>query len=103
MLGRLGFAGRLMAIVLFALWSVGVGWLFVSESRDEIIGQLFPLPEQVAGIVELIETVAPSQRPAALKAVSSENLRVTLAHERPRDSADTRRMPMVERFLELYL
>jgi two-component system osmolarity sensor histidine kinase EnvZ len=105
-LNRFGFTGRLMAIVLFALialWSVGVGWVFVSESRDEIIGQLFPLPEQVTGIVELVETVEPSQRPLVLKAVGSENLRVTLAHERPQDSPDTRRMPMVERFLELYL
>jgi two-component system, OmpR family, osmolarity sensor histidine kinase EnvZ len=106
MLGRLGLAGRLMAIVLFALialWSVGVGWLVVSESRDEIIGQLFPLPEQVVSIVELIETVTPSQRPAVLKAVSSDNLRVTLAPQRPGDSAETRRMPMVERFLGMYL
>jgi hypothetical protein len=82
-LSRFGFTGRLMAIVLFALialWSVGVGWVFVSESRDEIISELFPLPEQVAGIVELVETVGPSQRPAVLRAVSSENLRVTLAH-----------------------
>ncbi len=106
LLSRFGFTGRLMAIVLFALialWSVGVGWVFVSESREEIISQLFPLPEQVAGIVELVETVGPSQRPAVLKAVSSENLRVTLAHERPQDSPDTRRMPLVERFLGLYL
>ena len=106
MLGRLGFTGRLMAIVLFALialWSVGVGLLFVSESRDEIVSQLFPLPEQVVGIVELVETVGPSQRPAVLRAVSSENLRVTLAHERPQDSPDTRRMPLVEQFLGLYL
>ncbi len=105
-LSRFGFTGRLMAIVLFALialWSVGVGWVFVSESRDEIIGQLFPLPEQVTGIVELVEAVQPAQRPAVLRAVSSENLRVTIAHERPQDSPDTRRMPMVERFLELYL
>jgi signal transduction histidine kinase len=106
MLGRLGLAGRLMAIVLFALlalWSAGVGWAFVSETRDEIIGQLFPLPEQVTGIVELVEAVQPSQRPAVLKAVGSESLRVSLAAERPQDSADTRRLPMVERFLSLYL
>jgi signal transduction histidine kinase len=106
MLGRLGLAGRLMAIVLFALlalWSIGVGWAFVSETRDELIGQLFPLPEQVTGIVELIDAVEPSRRPAVLKAVSSESLHVTLASERPQESADTGRLPMVERFLSLYL
>src|ERR1700761_2742879 len=88
MLGRLGFAGRLMAIVLFALWSVGVGWLVVGETREEIVGKLFPLPEQVAGIVELIETVPPSQQPAVLKAVSSDSLHVTLSHERADVLAD---------------
>jgi signal transduction histidine kinase len=106
MLGRLGFTGRLMAIVLLALlalWSAGIGWAFVSESREEIIGQLFPLPEQVVSIVALIESVDPSQRPAALKAVSSESLRVSLADQRPQESADTRRLPVVERFLSLYL
>src|SRR5882672_5186265 len=90
-LSRFGFTGRLMAIVLFALialWSVGVGWVFVSESRDEIIGQLFPLPEQVTGIVELVEAVQPAQRPAVLRAVSSENLRVTIARERPQLADD---------------
>ncbi len=106
MLGRLGFAGRLMAIVLFALialWSIGVGLAFVSESRDEMISQIFPLPEQVQGIVSLIETAGPQERPLVLKAVSSENLRVTLAHERPLNASDPSRMPMVEHFLARYL
>src|SRR6185312_11900556 len=106
MLGRLGFTGRLMAIVLLALlalWSVGIGWAFVSETREQLIGQLFPLPEQVVSIVSLIETVGPSERPAVLKAVSSESLRVSLAGQRPESSADTRRLPAIERFLSHYL
>src|ERR1043165_8253388 len=106
MLGRLGFTGRLMAIVLLALlalWSIGVGWAFLTESRDELASQLFPLPEQVAAIVELIEATEPAQRPAVLKAVSSDALRVTLAGQKPQESADTRRMPVVERFLAAQL
>jgi len=106
MLGRLGFTGRLMAIVLLALlalWSVGIGWAFVSETREQLIGQLFPLPEQVVSIVSLIETVGPSELPAVLKAVSSESLRVSLAGQRPESSADTRRLPAIERFLSHYL
>jgi signal transduction histidine kinase len=105
-LGRLGFAGRLMAIVLLALlalWSVGLGLAFISESRDELISQIFPLPEQVQSIVTLIESAEPQQRPLVLEAVSSENLRVTLAHERPLNISDPNRMPMVEHFLERYL
>jgi len=106
MLSRLGFAGRLMAIVLLALialWAVGLGWLFVSESRDEVIGDLFPLPEQVAGIVELVETAPSEQRAVILKAINSENLHVAIAAARPQGSPETRRAPLVERFLSLYL
>jgi two-component system osmolarity sensor histidine kinase EnvZ len=105
-LGRLGFAGRLMAIVLFALvalWSIGVGWLAYSESREDIVSRIYPLPEQVTGIVELIENASPAQRPAILKAVSTERLRVTIAGERPQESVDTRRLPWAERFLRSYL
>ncbi|NPU15203.1 two-component sensor histidine kinase [Bradyrhizobium sp. 83002] len=106
MLGRLGFAGRLMAIVLFALialWAVGLGWLFLSESREEIFRRLFPLPEQVSAIVELIENAGSAERPLILKAASSERLRVTLTQERPEASAETMRRPLAEQFLKLYL
>jgi two-component system, OmpR family, osmolarity sensor histidine kinase EnvZ len=106
MLARLGFAGRLMAIVLFALialWMAGLGWLFVSESREELVSRLFPLPEQVTAIVELIEQVAPGEQPTVLKAVNSDTLHVTIAAERPVPRPGTRRMPLVERFLSLYL
>ena len=106
MLGRLGFAGRLMAIVLFALialWAAGLGWLFISESREDLAARLFPLPEQVAGIVELIEKVDPSERPTVLKAVSTDRLHVTIAPERPQAAAGMERLPLVERFLSRYL
>jgi two-component system osmolarity sensor histidine kinase EnvZ len=105
-LGRLGFAGRLMAIVLLAflaLWSIGIGWLVYSESRDDIVSRMFPLPEQVAGIVELVEKASPAERPVILKAVTTEHLRVTIAGARPQESADTRRQPLAERFLRGYL
>jgi two-component system, OmpR family, osmolarity sensor histidine kinase EnvZ len=106
MLGRLGFAGRLMAIVLFALialWAAGLGWLFVNDSREDIVARLFPLPEQVAGIVELMEKLPPDERALALKAANSDSLHVTLAPERPQPAPGMRRMPLVERFLALYL
>ena len=106
MLGRLGFAGRLMAIVLFALialWAVGLGWLFLSESREEIFRRLFPVPEQVSAIVQLLEKAGPAEWPLILKAVSSERLEVTLTQERPEASAEALRRPLAERFLTLYL
>jgi two-component system, OmpR family, osmolarity sensor histidine kinase EnvZ len=83
--------------------AAGIGWLFVSESRDDIRSDLFPVPEQVAGIVELIESAEPARIPAILKAVSSENLHVSIAHERPEIQPEETRLPMVESFLSLYL
>ena len=106
MLRRLGFTGRLMAIVLLALlalWAIGVGWVFVSESREEIQSRLYPLPEQAAAIVELIDAIEPSRRPSVLKAVSSETLHVTIEHERPSTEAGLQRLPLVEQFLSRYL
>ena len=82
MLRRLGFTGRLMAIVLLALlalWAVGVGLVFVSETREEIASTLYPLPEQVAAIVELIDSTEPGRRPPVLRAVGSDLLRVSIA------------------------
>jgi signal transduction histidine kinase len=106
MLRRLGFTGRLMAIVmlaLLALWAIGVGLIFLTETREEIASTLYPLPEQVAAIVDLIDTTAPEQRPAVLKAVSSEMLRVTIARERPALEEGSARLPRVEQFLTRYL
>jgi signal transduction histidine kinase len=105
-LRRLGFTGRLMAIVLFALlalWAIGVGWVLVSESRQEIRSRLYPLPEQAAAIVELIDATEPGRRPSVLKAVSSEALHVTIVQERPTTEPGFERLPLVEQFLSRYL
>jgi two-component system osmolarity sensor histidine kinase EnvZ len=106
MLRRLGFTGRLMAIVmlaLVALWAIGVGWIFVSETREQIASRLYPLPEQAAAIVDLIDATEPARRPAVLKAVSSETLRVTIEREPPTMDVGSERLPVVEQFLSRYL
>lgn len=106
MLRRLGFTGRLMAIVLLALvalWAIGVGWIFVSETREQIAGRLYPLPEQAAAIVNLIDATEPARRPAVLKAVSSETLRVNIEREAPATEPGSERLPAVEQFLSRYL
>ena len=106
MLRRLGFTGRLMAIVmlaLVALWAVGVGVLFVRESREEIFARLYPLPEQAAAIVDLIDATDPWQRAAVLKAVNSDRLLVSITQTRPQLDTGGDRLPLVERFLARYL
>jgi two-component system osmolarity sensor histidine kinase EnvZ len=106
MLRRLGFAGRLMAIVLLALvalWAIGVGWIFVSQSREQIASRLYPLPEQAAAVVELIDATEPGRRSSVLKAVSSESLHVTIEQQRPKTEEGLERLPLVEQFLARYL
>ncbi|MDX2204328.1 MAG: ATP-binding protein [Hyphomicrobiaceae bacterium] len=106
MLGRLGFTGRLMVIVLLALlalWAVGIAVLFMRETREEIQARLYPLPEQASAIVDLIDATDPGNRATLLKAVSSERLQVTISSVRPELEAGTERLPLVERFLSRYL
>lgn len=106
MLGRLGFSGRLMAIVLLALialWAIGVGWLFVTETRDEITRNFYPLPEQVSAIVELLEAEPQARWPAILKAVSSDAIKVTIERARPVPAPGADRLPAAETFLTRYL
>jgi two-component system, OmpR family, osmolarity sensor histidine kinase EnvZ len=106
MLRRLGFTGRVMAIVmlaLLALWAIGVALIFLTETREEMASTFYPLPEQVAAIVDLIDATPPERRPAVLKAVSSEMLRVTIARERPAVEVGYERLPRVEQFLTRYL
>ncbi|RTL72828.1 MAG: HAMP domain-containing protein [Hyphomicrobiales bacterium] len=106
MLRRLGFTGRLMAIVmlaLIALWAVGVGWLFVRESRESLQSRLYPLPEQAAAIVDLIDATEPGNRALVLKSVTSERLIVSVTPTRPELDAGADRLPLIERFLSQYL
>jgi signal transduction histidine kinase len=106
MLRRLGFTGRLMAIVLLALlaiWAVGVGWIFITETREEIANTFYPLPEQVGAIVDLLDATERSRWPSVIRAVNSENLRVAISKERPAEAAGARRVPAIELFLARYL
>ena len=55
MLGRLGFAGRLMAIVLLAILvmlAVGTGIGYVARKRGVVDATPMLLPERAAAIVE---------------------------------------------------
>ena len=106
MLRRLGFTGRLMAIVLLALlvlWAIGVGWVLVSESREEIASRLHPLPEQVAATVDLIEATESGRQSVLLRAVSSETLRVTIEKAPPKADRGFSRLPLVEQYMSRYL
>jgi len=104
-LGRLGFTGRLMAIVLLALLAVvalsaGLGYL----ARTRGIADATPLllPERAAAIVEVLEATPPGRRETALKALSTETITVTYADAPPSNDVRARRLPAVERVIDHY-
>lgn len=105
MLRRLGFVGRLIAIVflsLLALWVVGVGWTYVSEvpSRPRMF---LPLPKQAAAIVRLLETADANKRKDILEAANSDTLIVSLSDTLPVADSDKPRLPAIEWMVARYV
>ncbi len=105
MLGRLGFAGRLMAIVLLALLAMqavgtGIGYVARKKSPGEATALL---PERAAAIVALLDAAGPEQRETLLKAVVSDDLRVALAPSRPAAAPGAERLPAIEWVVAQYL
>lgn len=104
MLGRLGFTGRLMAIVLLALialWALGAGWAYVSQAPGDSHA-LLPLTGQTKAIVEMLEA-NPERRSVLLEAVNSDVLNVTVIPERPAVASDVRRLVAIEWLIGRYV
>ena len=105
MLGRLGFTGRLMAIVLlavFAMLAIGAGFGYMARRRGADDAAQVLLPERAAAIVEVLEHTPPERRETALKALSSDDLRVSFQERPPQLGAGARHLPVVERVVAAY-
>lgn len=105
MLGRLGFAGRLLAIiflVLLAALAIGAGAAFVARPQSRLTPHL-PLPEQAAAIVALLDATDQKDLPLVLKAVNSDALEVTIEPARPTFGEHTGRLPTVEWMMAQYI
>lgn len=105
MLRRLGFVGRLIAIIflsLLALWFVGVGWTYVSEapSRPRMF---LPLPKQAAAIVRLLEASDADRRKDILGATNSDTLTVSLSDTLPIADPERSRLPAIEWMVARYV
>lgn len=106
MLGRLGFAGRLSAILmlaLIALWALGAGISYVMRSPVVPLPGALPLPHQMAAIIELLEAGDAAQRATVLAATSTDTLRVTLSHEAPVVPPEVRRLKAIEWLVGRYV
>lgn len=86
MFGRLGFFGRMTGIVLLllvALTAMITAFNLVSRERQQSGASRFPLPDQAAAIVELLDATPTEQRHLVLRAVSSTDFRVSVAGKIP--------------------
>lgn len=106
MLSRLGFTGRLMAIVLLALLALtaSVATLgYIVNWQRPAPESWAVLPERAAAVVDLLDHAEPRQRALILKAVNSENTVARLTRDRPLKSSDPARLTAVEWVVAQYL
>jgi len=104
-LGRLGFTGRIMAIVLLALLAMlalSTGFAYLARKRGTVDATPMLLPERAAAIVEVLESTPPERRKTALKALSSDDLRVSFRDGPPPPDPRLQRLPAVERVIAQY-
>jgi two-component system, OmpR family, osmolarity sensor histidine kinase EnvZ len=103
-LGRLGFAGRMMAIVLlavFAMMAIAAGLGYVARNRDPGDTTAMLLPERAAAIVEVLEHTPSPRRATAIAALNSETVEVSYRPDKP-DVPAAERLPFVERAIAPY-
>lgn len=106
MLGRLGFVGRLSAILmlaLLALWALGAGLTYVTRAPVVPLPSALPLPHQMAAIVELLEHSDNDKRATILMATSSDTLHVSLVDRTPEVPPDVRRLKGLEWLVSRYV
>jgi signal transduction histidine kinase len=105
-LGRLGFVGRVSAILLLALlalWVLGAGLSYVTRSPVVALPDALPLPHQMAAIVDLLESSDKERQQTVLSAASSDTLHVELADELPEADPDMRRVKAIEWIVGRYV
>lgn len=99
MLGRLGLAGRIIAILLLSLLvllALGAGVGYVARKQETAGDPLTLLPERAAAIVGLMEKETAGADGLLLKAVTSEELSVRRLEVRPGVDEEHGRLPGVE-------
>jgi two-component system, OmpR family, osmolarity sensor histidine kinase EnvZ len=106
MLNRLGFAGRLLSIILMVLLAavaIGTGAGHLTETDQLATAPRLPLPEQAAAIVALLDDASESDRPRILKAVDSVAMFVSISPQRPTFGDANRRLRAVEWMVAQYI
>jgi two-component system, OmpR family, osmolarity sensor histidine kinase EnvZ len=106
MLARLGLVGRLVLILLVALIMLGLAGIaltLLTRGSESGGGLRFPLPDQAAAIADLLDATPAARRDGVLRAVNSDDLRVTLAKSKPPPPVHSRSFPAAEWLVGQYL
>lgn len=106
MLRRLGFSGRLMAIMLLALLVLTAAMAiltYVLNSKSGEAKNWAVLPERAAAIVELLDRADAAQRALILRAINSEHAGASVVSERPVIASDPARLVFVEWVISQFL
>ncbi len=102
----LGFLGRLILIVLlFLLALIVISFVlsFIATDKKTPSATPFPIPNQIAAIIELIDITAPEKYEQVLRAIRSPELSVHITDKRPEGFSDLDRMPALEWLIGQYL
>ncbi len=101
----LNLAGRMIAILLLLLVGLGTAGIAMnwwSRGADGGVEARPPLPDQIAAIVDVLERGGIGKRELVLRAVNSDDLRITVTAEKP-SAMLGRRMPVAEWLIGQYL
>ena len=102
MIGRLGIVGRLLIIgaLGFSAFLIVLGvLLYQLRTQEGELERRFPLPAQIAAIVDVIDQTPAVARQSLLAALNTPGLSVTVDPGQPVPSEGSRELPRIENFL----
>jgi len=102
MIGRLGIVGQLLVIgaLGFSAFLVVLGaLLYMLRAQEGALESRFPLPAQIAAIVQLVDRTPAAERASLLTALNTSALSVTIDTGPPVSSQTSRELPRIENFL----
>jgi two-component system osmolarity sensor histidine kinase EnvZ len=104
--GRLGFAGRLVLILLalmLAFAALAVAVSYTARERRAATSERFPIPAQVAAIVALVEGEPKVDPELLVRAARTDAFSVAIASAAPAPVPADQRLPTVEWLIGQYL
>lgn len=102
MRARFGITGRLLMIGLvgfLAILTLFGALLYQLRSQEGALARGFPLPEQIAAIVSVLDRLPAGERQPILTALNSRSLRVAISDDLPAEGSNTQRLPLIENLL----